>query len=855
MTAQYKPYRDEESVDGLETASWTVSHEPGSVQIYERTTEELPFNSASRKSLWLHSAFYLSAIILGFLLGFFSHTHSHDDAKDSSQLSLQSSLYHEDPTIKDKLLNQIDGHNILRTLEKFKDIPRTPGSAGDHELANHVENEFIAFGLGPVTNLNYTFKTMLPTKAPVIKLLNKSNETIYSTESDRTDKDFISFLPLSQSEKVSLETDQIIYLNKGTKEDYAKLSTLGLNATMIEGKVFVIRQSFYQAHDAIVNAQENGAKALLLFPDPDTYGSNSPFPSSVQLPADAAKSHPLAWSNYGDLVSFNYSSLAGVDISKLGIDKESKVLIPVILLSFETAGKILLGLSGSDAPKEWNCFDFTLHIGPSYKEGNDFGGRDKISIEFYNEVTKVNSATITGIIPGSLEADRYIVLGSRRDSLNQGVLDSLSGTAVMLEMARVIGGLVKQGWRPRRTIVFNSFGSESLNLIGSSNWLESHQRLLHSRAVAYINCDLVVTGNQTVNIAASPLLYQVLYNATRQVADPNNLRSSVYDSWSEHFRRHKSQEIKELRASVMPQYLAIVKEMQQQLDNEARAALEGQDPPNEPDSDALGQKGNILHEFQRSAITPNRPKARRLDLQSIYSPFFLYAGIPVVDVRYTGFRNAEVKTSLVDDTLPLLGTKYDNLAAVQHIDPHLRYHVAVGQVLSEILRDLSDSIYLPFNLLDYAVTLRDNYAHFVRHYGKKFTESKLELDSLKQVIDDFTRAAIKFHYRQDRANMNDAMQIRKFNDQMMLLERAFLDPSGLPSYAERKHILLGAHDGEDHKEGFPGLVDWITLLESEELSNEDSDYTIFIEVLKVHYKAVIYTIQNAIKIIDDVYIL
>jgi hypothetical protein len=214
---------------------------------------------------------------------------------------------------------------------------------------------------------------------------------------------------------------------------------------------------------------------------------------------------------------------------------------------------------------------------------------------------------------------------------------------------------------------------------------------------------------------------------------------------------------------------------------------------------------------------------------------------------------AESKSNLVDDTFPFLGTKYDRMMAVKLIDPHLKYHVAVGQVLSEILRDLSDSVYLPFNLLDYAATLQDNYAYFVEHHGKTFSESNLELDALKQVIDDFTVSVVKFHYRQDQANLSDPLQIRKFNDQMLLLERAFLDPSGLPNYWERKHLILAPHDGQEHREGFPGLVDWITLLQGESL--DGPDFKIFIEVLKVHYKAVIYTISNAIKIIDEVHIL
>ena len=64
---------------------------------------------------------------------------------------------------------------------------------------------------------------------------------------------------------------------------------------------------------------------------------------------------------------------------------------------------------------------------------------------------------------------------------------------------------------------------------------------------------------------------------------------------------------------------------------------------------------------------------------------------------------------------------------------------------------------------------------------------------MKRVIHEFTLAAAKFHYRQDQVNLKDSMQVRKFNDQMMLLERVFLDPSGLPNYWERKHIILGKY--------------------------------------------------------------
>lgn len=64
------------------------------------------------------------------------------------------------------------------------------------------------------------------------------------------------------------------------------------------------------------------------------------------------------------------------------------------------------------------------------------------------------------------------------------------------------------------------------------------------------------------------------------------------------------------------------------------------------------------------------------------------------------------------------------------------------------------------------------------------------VESLKEIIQEFTVAAVKFHHRQDQVNLKDAMKVRKFNDQLMLLERAFLGPNSTPDYWERKHVIL-----------------------------------------------------------------
>lgn len=748
MSAQYRPYRDEESVDGLEAAAWTDT-EPGTIQIYEKTTEELPFGSVNKRTIWIQIVLLFVIGSLGFLLGFFASYHPHNEATSaipspSGSIHFADNLNfsYSDPTIKDKLLARIDGNNILAVLKTYQDTDRIPGSDMDHKFARYIQEAFTEYNLDHVTITNYSYRIMLPKRASAVKLLNRDEKTIYSNLDSESYPSEASrpFLPLSQANETIIATNQILYVNKGTKEDYTKLLSLGLNANETEGKVLIIRQTFYQAHDIVINAQEAGAKAVLLFPDPDLYGSSSPFPSQVQLPNDAGRSHPLAWSNYGDLASFNLSSVSGIDAMKLGLEKEGKEHIPVIPISFDTASKILRGLKGAAAPSDWNCFDFTLYLGPGYREENNEDRRDKIKIEFFNEETQLTSSTITGVITGSLEPDRYVVIGSRRDSLNRGLLDSVSGTAVMLEIARVFSDLLKHSWRPRRTIIFNSFGAESFNLIGSSNWLENHQRLLHSRAVAYINCDLVVTGNHSISIAASPLLYQVLFNATRQVPNPNLAESSpeaktVYDAWRDAHQVNKSEEVLtdpdiekildefDWNSMLRPTKTEIEHRTKEQAAEHIREIVE----------DGAGTAGKMLHEYRKSALVKTRPRVRHLDLQSIYSPFLLYGGIPVVDVRYAGFKGSNKHDgSIIEDMVPILGSKYDNYNAVQHIDPHLKYHVTVTQVLSEILRDLSDSPFLPFNLIDYAITLKSSYNHFASQYGKTFNQTNIGLGKWKR---------------------------------------------------------------------------------------------------------------------------
>jgi N-acetylated-alpha-linked acidic dipeptidase len=75
-----------------------------------------------------------------------------------------------------------------------------------------------------------------------------------------------------------------------------------------------------------------------------------------------------------------------------------------------------------------------------------------------------------------------------------GASDPLSGNVALLGEAKAIGALVKQGWRPKRTLVYASWDGEEPGLLGSTEWAEAHADELQKKAVLYLNTDGNVRG-------------------------------------------------------------------------------------------------------------------------------------------------------------------------------------------------------------------------------------------------------------------------------------------------------------------------------------------------------------------------
>ncbi len=85
----------------------------------------------------------------------------------------------------------------------------------------------------------------------------------------------------------------------------------------------------------------------------------------------------------------------------------------------------------------------------------------------------------------------------------------------------------RQGWRPKRTILFCSWDAEEEGLIGSTEWVEQQAQTL-DHAVAYFNTDVGVSGPD-FSASAVPSLKQFVRDIAKSVPSP--MGGTVYQEW------------------------------------------------------------------------------------------------------------------------------------------------------------------------------------------------------------------------------------------------------------------------------------------------------------------------------------
>jgi N-acetylated-alpha-linked acidic dipeptidase len=123
-------------------------------------------------------------------------------------------------------------------------------------------------------------------------------------------------------------------------------------------------------------------------------------------------------------------------------------------------------------------------------------------------------------LPGTTEADEWVIRGNHHDAWVNGAEDPLSGLVAELEEARALGALYQQGWRPKRTIIYAAWDGEEPGLLGSTEWVETHAEELRQHAVAYLNSDTNSRGY--LGVEGSHSLEKFINGVEMDVPDPES---------------------------------------------------------------------------------------------------------------------------------------------------------------------------------------------------------------------------------------------------------------------------------------------------------------------------------------------
>jgi N-acetylated-alpha-linked acidic dipeptidase len=410
-------------------------------------------------------------------------------------------------------------HRIF-TLE-----PHIAGSERNNELAQYIATEWKKQGLEDVVIRRYDVYTTFPKSTSLelvapVKFKARLREQAYDADPDSGNPQVTSaWAGMSISGEV---TAPVVYAHSGNPEDYEVLKKHGID---VKGKIVLVRYSnpySYRGFKALT-AEREGAAAMLVYSDPaeDGYRHGKVFPDGPWGPESHIQRGAITYDFMvpGDPLTPGWASLPGAK----RIPVSEAVSLPKIMampLSWADAKPLLENMDGPVAAADWQGgLPLQYHLGGHRAVAH-------LKIEMDNSIKP--NYVVEGRIRGAEIPDQWVVLGNHRDAWVFGGVDPSSGTASMMEMTRAFGQLLKQGSRPKRTLVVCSWDGEEVGLTGSTEWGEQFADELRKKAVAYLNVDSSTSGPNLQGSAVASLA-PMLVQTTLALQDPSG--KSLYEAW------------------------------------------------------------------------------------------------------------------------------------------------------------------------------------------------------------------------------------------------------------------------------------------------------------------------------------
>jgi N-acetylated-alpha-linked acidic dipeptidase len=427
---------------------------------------------------WLRS---ITSYLLLFAFTQFAVAQTSSETTPASTAPAQTSAAERD--WEKKFQEGIVAANIRESDRRLSARPHHVGSPYDKDNAEWMLARFKEWGFDAHIE---TFDVLFPTpKERVLELLEPTQFRAKLQEPalavDSTSNQTSEQLPTYNAYSIDGDvTAPLVYVNYGNRDDYEQLDRLGVS---VKGAIVIARYGEGWRGIKPKVAGEHGAIGCIIYSDPkgDGFFHGEDYPEGGWRPREGVQRGSVMDTDYpGDPLTPGVGAVPGA--KRLAI-KDAKTItkVPVLPISYADALPFLSALRGQVAPEGWRgALPITYHIGP---------GPARVHLKVISnwDTKPVNDVIAT--LRGSTTPDQWVIRGNHHDAWVNGADDPLAGMAPELEEARMLGELHKQGWSPKRTLIYCAWDGEEPGLLGSTEWVETHLDDLRKHTVSYLNTD------------------------------------------------------------------------------------------------------------------------------------------------------------------------------------------------------------------------------------------------------------------------------------------------------------------------------------------------------------------------------
>lgn len=433
----------------LPLSSRTAAADGADAQDNETATESRRWEMPKLDNLTLILAFarlVALVVVLGFLYFLFA---SGIFGGLSSRLGVGLRFDPED--LRQHVQRNVEAMRMRASVQHFSHYAHIAGTEGDYATAMDVENMFHRAGLDKVEVDEYYVYVNYPRQdGRTVQILDKGGEKAIWTAKLEEDemggetagRQTYAFHGHSKSGDVK---GPLIYANYGSRDDFKKLEEKGIDT---QGAIALVRYYGTQTDRSLkVKAAElAGFAGCLIYSDPadDGFLKGDVAPHGRFMPADGVQRGAVSMMSWmvGDVLTPGWESKKGMPRIKVN-ETAGLVKIPSLPLAWRDAQVLLQHLRGHGQPVPDGWKGGVPDVGEWWT-----GNLTSPVVRLQNEQDEIEQQPIWNVygkIIGMEQTARSVILGNHRDAWAFGAVDPHTGTAIMIELARIFGGLLQRG--------------------------------------------------------------------------------------------------------------------------------------------------------------------------------------------------------------------------------------------------------------------------------------------------------------------------------------------------------------------------------------------------------------------------